>query len=489
MKRNLFATFIVSALLNIGYTQSSDYKLSLGVHTGLTDYHGELNQSWFNASAYRANFGLSGMYYLNKWLNTGLGINYGSIGHHVPESGGFRAKLLHANAQLRFKINNGVWLEENSRFQPYVFLGTGMASYTSDGNSQLVVAGYDWTGNTGFGFNVMATDRVGFNYHMNYVLSNHDKRDGVSVGANDQFVQHSLGIVFHLGKMIDTDGDGVSDKRDKCLGTPAGVKVDLLGCPLDSDNDGVADYVDECPFEKGTLATKGCPDSDGDGIIDANDECPELAGVLSANGCPDADGDGVKDAVDQCPNVKGLPALNGCPDSDGDGITDSEDLCPTVKGLIEFKGCPDTDGDGIPDNIDKCPKVPGVAINNGCPEIKAETIKVFERALKGIQFETGKDVIKTQSFSILNNVVSIMKDNPSYKLQINGHTDNQGDDDKNQLLSEARAKSVMNYLINNGIEANRLSSAGFGESQPKASNDSAEGRAINRRVEFVINFE
>ncbi len=232
----------------------------------------------------------------------------------------------------------------------------------------------------------------------------------------------------------------------------------------------------------------GCPDKDGDGVTDAEDKCPEVKGLTTAMGCPDADGDGVLDADDKCPTVKGLALMMGCPDADGDGITDAEDACPTVIGISSMKGCPDTDGDGIADKDDKCPKVAGVALNGGCPEIKEETIKVFEQALKGVQFEVGKDIIKKTSYGILDNVVKIMIENPSYLLEINGHTDNQGDAAKNLTLSQKRAEAVKAYLVTKGVYASRLTPKGYGITQPKATNDTPAGRAENRRVEFKVNF-
>ena len=299
---------------------------------------------------------------------------------------------------------------------------------------------------------------------------------------------HSVGVVYLLGKVADADKDGVADKKDECPETPAGVEVDSKGCAIDSDGDGIANHLDKCPDVPGVEAMEGCPDSDGDGIVDDEDECPEVPGVISAQGCPDADGDGIVDEEDECPELAGIEKYNGCPDTDGDGIIDPEDECPNDAGIKELKGCPDTDGDGIADNEDKCPTIPGVDSNKGCPEIAQETKEVFQRALKGIQFESGRDVIKRSSYGILNNVADIMKDNPSYKLIIDGHTDSQGDDAKNLTLSENRAAAVKNYLISKGVDGARLKSRGFGETVPKATNDTSAGRATNRRVEFTVEF-
>ena len=138
--------------------------------------------------------------------------------------------------------------------------------------------------------------------------------------------------------------------------------------------------------------------------------------------------------------------------------------------------------------MDECPTVKGIASNNGCPEIKEETKKVFDQALKGVQFETSKAVIKTSSYAILNNVAKIMEDNPEYKLDIHGHTDSQGDAAKNMTLSKERATSVKAYLVEKGIDTGRMDSEGFGITQPKATNDTAAGRAENRRVEFKVKF-
>jgi outer membrane protein OmpA-like peptidoglycan-associated protein len=181
-----------------------------------------------------------------------------------------------------------------------------------------------------------------------------------------------------------------------------------------------------------------------------------------------------------------LAKFNGCPDIDGDGIIDSEDECPELAGKIN--GCPDTDGDGIVDPKDKCPKLFGVAANNGCPEIKKEVKEILTKAMEGVYFDTNLSKIKKVSFKVLDNVVTVMKNNPDYKLQIDGHTDNVGDDAKNLQLSKDRAKAVKDYLVSKKVDAGRLFSEGYGETKPKATNDTKDGRAKNRRVEFTVIF-
>ncbi|HQW99616.1 MAG TPA: OmpA family protein [Flavobacteriales bacterium] len=202
----------------------------------------------------------------------------------------------------------------------------------------------------------------------------------------------------------------------------------------------------------------------------------------------DRDKDGVPDKEDSCPDEAGLATLGGCPDGDGDGVADKMDACPTLAGPVTQQGCPDSDGDGIADNVDKCPKVAGVKEMKGCPAIKEETKKLFEKALTGIQFETGSAVIKKSSYGILDQVVSVMNENPEYNLEVHGHTDSQGDDAKNLTLSEKRAASVRDYLTEKGVNGDRLRSSGHGETAPVADNGTSAGRAKNRRVEFKVMF-
>lgn len=305
------------------------------------------------------------------------------------------------------------------------------------------------------------------------------------------------------GCTLDDDKDGVPNCYDKCPDTPANVPVDSVGCPFDDDKDGVYNHLDSCPDTPlGVIVdSKGCPlDDDNDGVPNHLDKCPDTpAGVqVDAVGCPlDTDNDGVADYLDKCPNTpEGVQVdVNGCPlDSDGDGVPDYLDKCPNTPkeayGTVDDKGCPkDSDGDGVLDYLDKCPNTVGLPSNHGCPELKKEVRNLFQHAMQGIQFETGKDVIKKNSFSILDAIAKVMLENPTYQLTINGYTDDVGNDDANQVLSEKRAASVKKYLIDKGVANDRMTSNGFGEANPIADNKTAKGRALNRRVEFLVTFE
>ena len=311
--------------------------------------------------------------------------------------------------------------------------------------------------NGGFGLTFWLAKQVGISLSSTYKHSFEDDRAAnVNVPSH---IQHFAGVIFKFGA-VDTDQDGIYDKNDAC------------------------------PEVAGSKEFKGCPDTDGDKIIDKDDACPTQAGLVEFQGCPDTDKDGVADKDDACPDVAGLKTLGGCPDADGDGITDKADKCPVVKGPKENAGCPwpDTDGDGVLDKDDKCPAVKGLASNNGCPvaEPTEEAIKKLNEYAKTILFDSGKASFQKQTFPVLVSITAILKEYPTAKFSIEGHTDNSGTAASNQKLSEERAGAVKNYLVENGIANDRLTSSGFGQSKPLDSNKTKAGKANNRRVEVKL---
>ena len=193
----------------------------------------------------------------------------------------------------------------------------------------------------------------------------------------------------------------------------------------------------------------------------------------------DRDGDGILNRDDDCPDTPGLPSLNGCPDTDLDGIRDLEDKCIDVPGIPALAGCPDTDGDGIEDAEDECVNMAGVVENNGCPD---EIVKIEEEKLPQIEFivydETkliyfNSDMysLNYESILVLNEIAKVLLENPSFKVEINGHTDSTYKETYNQRLSEQRALTAKKYLIVKDIDPNRIKTAGFGERVPVRSND------------------
>ena len=283
----------------------------------------------------------------------------------------------------------------------------------------------------------------------------------------------------------DKDGDGIADNKDKCPDV-AGIEK-FEGCP-DTDNDGIPDSLDACPDKAGPKNLQGCPDTDKDGIPDKDDECPTVRGEKKLKGCPDTDKDGIPDKDDRCPDKAGSKEMKGCPDKDKDGIPDIDDLCPDKPGTKETYGCPDTDGDSIPDNLDKCVKVKGPKSNNGCPvkQLTDKEQKTVEAVFNDLEFETAKATILAKSFPSLDSLSELLNGNKKYRLMISGYTDNVGSAESNKKLSDERATAVKDYLVNKGVDATRISTYGYGETNPVADNNTEEGRAKNRRVEFDI---
>jgi outer membrane protein OmpA-like peptidoglycan-associated protein len=260
-------------------------------------------------------------------------------------------------------------------------------------------------------------------------------------------------------------------------------------------------------------------DTDKDGIMDAMDRCireaEDLDNFQDEDGCPDKDNDadGLLDTVDRCPlqpeDEDGFQDGDGCadPDNDKDGILDVSDRCPNEpesnNGYQDEDGCPDTvpvldtDGDGYNDDVDRCPydaeDFDGVEDEDGCPDkdvviekrvvIEKNFIKITEK----IYFEFGKADIQERSFSLVDEIAEIVLENPQLKkIRIEGHTDDVGSDVANLRLSQARADSVVRAISDRGVNSNRLDAVGFGEMRPIDANETDDGRAANRRVEFII---
>lgn len=201
-------------------------------------------------------------------------------------------------------------------------------------------------------------------------------------------------------------------------------------------------------------------DGDADGVLDKDDLCPNTpAGAkVNAQGCgPDSDKDGVVDSLDQCMNTPAGVTVNsqGCElDTDSDGVVDGKDQCPaTMAGIkVDIKGCP----------------IPVVVI------------------LKDVNFEVNSARLTQGSFAVLDKAAKDLSKRPELKIEVSGYTDDRGSDSLNQALSQKRAQTVSSYMISRGVKASCLTVKGFGEEDPVASNDTAAGRAENRRVELHI---
>ncbi|MBN1756967.1 MAG: OmpA family protein [Chitinispirillaceae bacterium] len=298
----------------------------------------------------------------------------------------------------------------------------------------------------------------------------------------------AVGLNVNWGMSADQDGDGIPDKTDMCRSEPEDKDGfdDEDGCPdYDNDKDGIPDTVDQCPLDPEDLDqfedTDGCPDydNDRDEVPDTLDKCimePEDRDNFNDDdGCPDFDNDGdnVPDSLDKCPNMP----------EDIDMFEDAD-------------GCPDFDNDkdGVPDTLDNCINDPetfnGYKDDDGCPDTlvrpSEKETKALNTKLQAINFKTGSAELLGTSYAALDYIVQFLKNFETLRYEIQGHTDSQGSDEYNLVLSAARAGSVTSYLISKGVPKDRVIAIGYGETMPVADNKTSRGRAKNRRVEFKI---
>lgn len=370
-------------------------------------------------------------------------------------------------------------LSMNDAVFPYLFVGASYVLTDPQDESGNKLPGnaagnYDvnnFAYNSEIGLRFLLSDAISLNFNAGFQLSNDDYYDDLALGnLNDILFTTMAGVSYSFFTSGDTDEDGVLDEYDMCPETPLNVEVDEFGCAIDTDNDGVADYKDECPNTP------------------ANVEVNEKGCAL------DSDMDGVPNYLDKCPNTEaGLQVdKNGCPDTDNDGVADNLDKCPdTPKGAeVNDEGCPiDSDNDGVPNYLDECENTPaGKQVDEkGCATevvIKEEIKKV---TLSGdTNFEFDKAKLLPNAHKKLKPVVETMKKFKDSRWIIEGHTDAIGSNEYNKKLSLERAQAVADYFVQNGIERNRLELIGLGESQPIATNDTQEGRAMNRRVEIKL---
>ena len=362
------------------------------------------------------------------------------------------------------------------------------------------------------GFTGIFGVRVGFTQSLGLRLDGTaDYVRSPEAGRADNYVNWGMqaGLSLLFRNSLDGDKDGVANKADRCPGTPRGKAVDASGCAasqLDADRDRVNDELDRCP---GTPAGEpvdpnGCSagqkDADLDAIVDTGDRCPGTpAGERAdAEGCSpsqkDDDKDGVMNPADRCPGTRPGEQVDstGCPpgprDSDGDGVADTTDQCANTPAgeAVNPRGCPrDTDTDGISDARDHCPSTPaGQPVDeNGCPILFQKGARTV--VLRGVTFQTGKATLTPSARAVLRDIATQLVENPEYRVQISGHTDNTGTRAANLRLSLARARTVETFLEANGVPLRQVSSKGFGPDVPIASNKTAAGRAKNRRVELV----
>ncbi|MGB6094166.1 MAG: OmpA family protein [Moheibacter sp.] len=459
----LMVLFMSSTVLN-AQNQRDPWAISVGAHAvDYTSVRGVFNEffNYHNYSIVPPLSKLSIIRNLNRYFDVDLTASVGEIDNDRLRID--NELFINAGLGLRFKIPTG----SLSWFDPYLRLGANYNHFDFTSLGDTVPAGFPVYGNHqgGYEVNPDGTPRVvDYLYAQPETTKHHF---GVSGGA---------GINFWFGKNIGLN-----------------IATDYNWIPATK-----TDYFDFFQHTVGVTFRFGNKDRDGDGILDDDDACPDTPGVPSdnpeCNGCPDTDGDGLCDSIDACPDEPGPIENNGCPilDRDGDGILDVDDDCPDTPGVASSipgcNGCPDRDGDGICDAKDECPDEAGPVENNGCPYVPfgCTDMQAIKDALKNVLFEYNSADLTAESKVLLDGVAPILTTD---KLKdphwlVEGHTDNVGSQNYNLPLSQNRANSVKAYLEGKGVPASSLKAIGFGKVLPITTNDTAEGRARNRRVEL-----
>ncbi len=423
------------------------------------------------------------------------------LGYNVTRSLGFSVGSMFSTgsgASINSPFVDLTWTPSlDARTSPFFMIGAGVSRFSTPGIHETSSFGAHF----GIGIRHMVTERLAVRLEGRMQGEQFEElRPGNNPAYNGAA---TLGLsYFTAGRSRhDADGDGVIDRRDRCPDTPRGAIVDERGCPRDSDHDGVVDGIDRCPNTPANTPVDqfGCArDTDGDGVADNIDRCPNTPANtrVDASGCPiviDTDRDGVPDSMDRCPNspAGSLVDEHGCPrDSDADGVPDNLDRCPNTppNTRVDANGCtviPDTDKDGVPDDRDRCPNSPvGKPVDSvGCTIIALPANAADQMVLR-VQFVTNRATLVRASTVVLDSVATAILASPGSLWEVQGFTDTRGTVRANQLLSQARAQAVVDYLVSKGVARSSMTATGFASQRAVGSNRTAEGQAANRRVQL-----
>ncbi len=364
--------------------------------------------------------------------------------------------LVDMGYQLIFKLNNGAILREQARIAPYLIGGIG-GSYTEN-NPDVYTP-------LGGGIQVRMTNRIALR------LQSVRK---ISLNKDYQHTAHAMGLVYEIG----------GKKR-----TPEPAPVDsmeILAALIDTDGDGIRDDVDQCPGISGTMMNFGCPDSVASPV--------EATAVIEVAG---------KDNEHQEPEVPSiipedmpmtpqeLIVIENTPDNISEQVPVLENSETSIVSTMEVFATPVADGSTtLPDEQ----SVDLTYLTEPVGEKESDTrpcgmdaVANLTTGINAVYFDLGSDQLQGETQQTLTEVASVLNTCSEARLVVYGHADALGQNDSNLILSVMRAFNVKYYLVQqHGISQSRITSEGYGEDKPAASNETSSGRGLNRRVDFEI---
>lgn len=487
VKKLLLLAFIISTFLPLtSQAQFKKYGVKGGIQFGPTFLFSEFDDRSFS-------FGGRGFiaFEMGRYLDLEIGGGYiqfkGTDGTYNPADMTFESTLIPIDVRLRIEPFN------YKTSNPYFYFGGGIARYNNteitDVNTVSPTADGPtvdgWTGIIPFGagieiklgkqaiFDINAGATYTFTDNINYYIIPSWK---------DAYMHLNVGLTLTgKGGPTDTDRDGLTDDYEDQIGTDPNNP--------DTDGDGLKDGEEVNAYKTDPKN----PDTDGDGLKDGEEVKTYSTNPLN----PDTDGDGLRDGEEV--NTYSTNPNNA--DTDADGLTDGSEVNVNRTNPLN----PDTDGDTLKDgeevntyttdplnrDTDNGSVDDGTEVRRGtnplnpADDVKQEMEIGAVIILEGINFEKGSANITMDSEEILRNgALKTMEENPNIVVEISGHTDSDGSDSYNQQLSYDRANSVKNWLVNNGIDASRIETQGYGEDRPIAPNDTPENKLKNRRIEF-----
>lgn len=386
-------------------------------------------------------------------------------------------------SSLRFGFDLLFRLKKESKFQPTFGLGLGYAIWKyKDPIADTVIKTIDQKG----GLVELAAAEMYISPSL-----------GLDINLSSRTILGLSGSYDFLTGVGTSFADSVNNSRTQ-NGLMARISLSFLFGQPERRSPGTPYWTSDDSWAKSDSTARpeaSERDSDGDGIYDKFDDCPNTPTGARVNrqGCPsDADGDGIPDGIDDCPKTPqsawGMVDIFGCPiDTDYDGIPDYFDRCNDgpIGAITDDFGCPiDSDSDGIYDGLDDCPGTKaGIDVDmRGCIDVSF-TIGVTKL---NIDYEPGSFEVDERSKNRLLPLIEKLLILTNINIQIYGYTDNVGPSEANQIVSQRRANRLRDWLASQGIEIERMKAVGRGETRFVASNQTAKGRAENRRIELIF---